>query len=127
MGLHPIPQKPSNKIEEENGQKEDPFQPRNFMRRDEPGLPEHREMIPRHFNMHPQRETNPRNKHKMDAGVRQRFRQELSESAKMEQMNQREMYSQGYQDKAPTRGSKGKHIILKLIFCFWFNGNREVG
>lgn len=62
--------------------------------------------------MHPQREANPRSKHQMDAKERQRFREELSESAKMDQMKRTEMYSQGFQEKGSSRGSKGNILFM---------------
>lgn len=114
-GLHPIPPKASNKIEEEHGQKEDPFQPRNFLRRDDSGLPEHREMIPRHFNMHPQREANPRGKHQMDADDMRRFREELSESGKIEQAEQRRQEFEQFRNEGGNRGSKGRIILILVL------------
>ena len=83
------------------------YPPRNFSRRDEQG-PEHREMIPRHFNMHPQREVGPRSKHPMGIDM-QRFREELNESDNHEQMsnNPRDFYEAkdpGYGPEGPGRG-----------------------
>lgn len=90
------------------------YPPRNFSRREESG-PEHREMIPRHFNMHPQREVGPRTKHQMGLDDMRRFREELNESDGQEQpqpqAHPREYFEPkepGFAQEAPGRAKGGR-------------------
>lgn len=108
----------SNKIEVENPHDNNQYPPRNFSRREEQGLPEHREMIPRHFNMHPQREVMSRGKHQMGVDDMRRFREGLNESDMSDQIqnNTRDYYDQEhpYNNPEAAQRPKGKKIV---IYC----------
>ena len=72
-------------------------------------------MIPRHFNMHPQREMNPNRgkQHQMGVDDMRRFREGLNESDNSEM--QKEYYDvrdHGYVDPQNGRSAKGKLINL---------------
>jgi len=97
---------PSNKIEVENPHDPNQYPPRNFSRREDQGLPEHREMIPRHFNMHPQREVMSRGKHQMGVDDMRRFREGLNESENGDTMNNRTR--DYYDNKEPHYISEGQ-------------------
>ena len=104
------PSKNPNKIELEHPD-QGQFQPRNFSRREEQHLPEHREMIPRHFNMHMQREMNPNlrgKQHQMGVDDMRRFREGLNESDNSEMQKEYfEARDPGYGDSQNGRGGKG--------------------
>lgn len=95
----------------EKSVEEEAFKPRNFLRREDSGLPEHREMIPRHFNMHPQREVGPKSKYQMGADDMRRFREELNESGNNDaQANHKDFYQpQENYPEQPTRPPKGRN------------------
>ena len=63
-------------------------------------------MIPRHFNMHPQREVMSRGKHQMGVDDMRRFREGLNESENGDTMNNRTR--DYYDNKEPHYISEGQ-------------------